>query len=190
MQSSTKLLIHFQNVFIFSHSCSCMLRVRLPAWTFLNRTLVSLQLCCPGSESFRQSPPWSLFGPLGPQAPVSFPQKVHNAIQTIGQGTKSTFTQVGLSLKAKRHCLEDFQTSLPPQKTDPPLPLHTPPLSSLAFKKKKFTIPVMETWEPNILHPAQYHPPIHKHPQFSQTPSLQDKSPLEAKCMWGLWWIP
>lgn len=125
-------------------------------------------------------------GLLGPQGPCELPTKVHNAIQTIGQGTKSTFTQVELSLKAKRHCLEDFQT--PPchqkgkKKTEPPSPLHTPPLYSRVLKKK-IAIPVMETWEPNILHQAQSHPPIHKHPQFSQTPSLQDKSPLEAECM-------
>lgn len=70
---------------------------------------------------------------------MSFPQKVHNAIQTIGQGTKSTFTQVELSLKAKRHCLEDFQTSTPPpkkkKKKQSPLCPSTPHLSIPLLKK-------------------------------------------------------
>lgn len=68
----------------------------------------------PGSKSFRQAPrPIGPSGLLGPQGPHELPTKVHNAIQTIGQGTKSTFTQVELYLKAKRHCLEDFQTPPP-----------------------------------------------------------------------------
>lgn len=87
-----------------------------------------------------KAPPIGPSGLLGPQGPHELPTKVYNAIQTIGWGTKSTFTQVGLSLKAKRHCLEDFQT--PPsekrekkKKEEPRSPLHTLPLNSLDLKK-------------------------------------------------------
>lgn len=122
-----------------------------------------------------KSPSIGPSGLRGPSGPHELPTKVHNAIQTIGQGTKSTFTQVGLSLKAKRHCLEDFQTP-PPKKTKKQKNVcPSTPYLSIPQNLKKWTIPVMETWEPNILHQAQSHSPVHKHPQFSQTPFMGQK---------------
>lgn len=113
-------------------------------WVFLNCTFTALSSKGPSHSG---KAPLGPSGLLGPQGPHELPTKVHNAIQTIDQGTKSTFTQVEPSLKAKRHCLEGFQT--PPlatssqkrKKTEPHFPLHTPPLNSLALKKKKKTPP-------------------------------------------------
>lgn len=148
-----------------------------------------------GSKSFRQPPPPPFYAPsptpsglLGPQGPCELPTKVHNAIQTMDQRTKSTFTQVEPSLKAKRHCLDGFQkTPIPshhhthpvntPQKekkntAEPHFPPYTHPISQFLSLKKVLTIPMMETWEPNILHQARSHPPVHKHPPNLAKPPL------------------
>lgn len=97
------------------------LRTRMSC--FLNCTFTSPSSLDP-SHSGNPPPPTHTTAPspgpsglLGPQGPCELPTKVHNAIQTIDQRTKSTFTQVEPSLKAKRHCLEGFQT--PPTPTPP-----------------------------------------------------------------------
>lgn len=174
------------------------MHVYVCACTYEYFLIVPSQPYHPGSKSFRQSPPWSHW-PLRPPRPPWASHKSPQCYSNNRPRDKEHIYTSGAFFESKKALFGRFPNSplatssqKRKKKTEPHFPLHTPPLNSLALKKKKksSTIPVMETWEPNILHQARSHPPIHKHPQFSQTPSLRDKSPLEAECMWGLWWIP
>lgn len=99
--------------------------------------------CCPSSESFRQRLPRSLFGPLGPPGPCELLTKSPQYYSNNRRRDKEHIYTSGLSLKAKRHCLEDFQTSLP-LKIRAPIAPHTHPDSQfLSLEKKKCTIPGM-----------------------------------------------
>lgn len=135
-------------------------------------------------------PYWS----LRPPRPLRPPWASHKSPQCYSNNRprdKEHIYTSGAFFESKKALFGRFPNSpscLKKQKTKPVCP--STPYLSIPQTLKKFTIPVMETWEPNILHQAQSHPPVHKHPQFHQTPSLRDKSPLEAECMWGFWWIP
>lgn len=109
---------------------------------FLNCTFTSPSSLDPshsGNPPHPAAPSPSPSGLLGPQGPCELPTKVHNAIQTIDQRTKSTFTQVEPSLKAKRHCLEGFQTPPPPPTPTPPYHRHPtqPPCQHSTPPKKR-----------------------------------------------------
>lgn len=114
----------------------------------------------PQSSHSRLCPPLSLSGPPGPCVPpTESPQCCSN---NRPRDKEHIYTSRAF-LKAKRHRLEDVQTSLPKNQS-PPHPSTSPPLNDGDVGAKYTT-------------PSHGPLPQSKAPQISQTPSLQDKGP-------------
>lgn len=90
----------------------------------------------PVSKSFRQSPPWSLFGLLGPPGPRELPTKSPQCYSNNRPRDKEHIYTSGAFFESKKALFGRFPNLSPPHKTRAPFaPPH--PTSQFPSLKKK-----------------------------------------------------
>ena len=118
------------SVYMYLSVCPCI---------YEHFLIVPRQTDRPGSKSFRQSPPWSLFGLLGPPGPHELPTKSPQCYSNNRPRDKEHIYTSGAFFESKKALFGRFPNLYPPsqkkKKKQSPLCPSTPHLSIPLLKK-------------------------------------------------------